>query len=122
MRLLILRRITAVLLGLVLALGTAAHGAQAAAMDGKMSGGAMAAAAMGSDMSTAGDCDACADPDGTMTAAACAATCVAPLATLIAPQPVLEPAAVRVSPASAPLRLGLTFPPDLSPPRPASLS
>jgi hypothetical protein len=122
MRLLIIRRIAVALLGLAFALGTIGHGMQAAAMGAKMAGGQASAVMMDRDMSGPDGCNTCGDPGGKMTTAACAAVCATPLAILVAPVPALEPVAVEVSPTSSPLRVGLTFPPDLSPPRPASLS
>lgn len=122
MRLLMLRRITVVLLGLALVLGTVGHGMQAAAMGAKMAGSEASAGTMGSDMSGPDGCNACGDPDRKMSAAACAAVCATSLAILVRPAPAHEPVAVEASPTSSPLRIGLTFPPDLSPPRPASLS
>jgi hypothetical protein len=119
---LIVRQITVALLGLILALGTVAHGVQAATMNAKMMGADTAAVAMSSDMSGLDGCNGCGNPADKMGAAACTAMCAAPVAIVEAPFQSVEPASLDIDPFSIPLRLGLTFPPDLSPPRSAGLS
>lgn len=130
MRLSIFRRLTAVLLGLALVLGTMASGPagrmDAHAADGAAGMGAHAAPAQSAGIvsshavSVLDDCQGCGD-DAKMAPGACASLCAAPQAVLASPSRNITAAAVTFDLAPTLARLGFTPPPPSFPPKPAFL-
>jgi len=111
-----IRRISALVLALALAVGLVAHGMRSPDVSLKL---VMAAAA--GDMPMSGKCDGCGDDQKGMTAA-CAAYCSSmvalPVATVL-----LDVIAIDVlHPSAGPPATGHDAPPEPYPPRPADLS
>jgi hypothetical protein len=108
------RRISAVLLALALAVGLVTHGVRASDIGVKM---ALAAA---TDMPMPGKCDGCGDDQKAM--AACSAYCGSVVA-LPAMEAVFDAVPAGIfGHVAAPSPTGHTIPPDPYPPRPAVLS
>jgi hypothetical protein len=110
-----IRRISALLLALTLAVGLVTHAVRAAGMDAKM------AVAAASDM-VPGKCDGCGSGDDNMSSAACSAHCSGVMVTQV-PAMLVDVPVVDVRGVSAvPAIKGHGDPPEPYPPRPAVLS
>lgn len=109
------RRISALLLALTLAVGLVTHGVRAGDMGAKMT------VATASDMAS-GKCDGCGSGDDSMAAAACSAYCSGVTVTQMAAVVVDTPAVDIRGTAAAPAVKGHGDPPEPYPPRPAVLS
>jgi hypothetical protein len=117
-----IRRISAVLMALVLAVGLTTHGLGGPDMIVKSSMTAASDMPMSGDMPMQGRCDGCAGDEKVVAPAACFAFCCAVIAApLVAVVLYVVPAEVLI-PVASPDAIGRADPPDPYPPRPTILS
>jgi len=117
-----IRRISAVLMALVLAVGLAMHGLGGPDMIVKSNMTAASDMPMSSDMPMQGKCSGCAGDEKGVAPAACSAFCGAGIAVPLVAVVLYVVPAEALTPVAGPDAIGRADPPDPYPPRPISMS